>query len=199
MTMTDREMQGWIDEWQATEVPGAPPAEIRSYVRRRSRLLALWIAAEVTIGVGGLLFVLYFMFTVSGGVHQLAMALLAAIVVAVLAFDSWNWRGTLSASAEDTTTFLTLSMERLRRVRRALRVSWLLIAAQVAVFTPWVWYRLYARPEAATARQQGFAWGLLIGMSVGAAVWTVLVDRWATRDARVLDALAKELGEEAIR
>ncbi len=193
MTTRDRELQHWMDDWQATEVPGTPPAAIRDYVRRRSRLLALWISAEVIVGVGGLAFVLLLVLAESDRVHQLLMGLLALIIVAVLAFDWWNWRGTLRVSAEDTTTFVTLSMERLRRVRRAFRVSWLLLAAQVTVFTPWIWYRLYVQPGAATNRQQVFAWGLLIGMSSSAAVWTLLAARWVNRDARVLEGLAREL------
>lgn len=196
MTTTDRELQHWIDDWQATDVPGAPPDAIRDYVRRRSRMLALLVASEVLVGISGLAFVSYHIYRESDWTERLAMGLLAAIIVAVLGFDWWNWRGTLRASAEDTATFVTLSMERLRRVRRALGVSWLVLAAQVLVFTPWVWYRLYAGPSAATARQQVFAWGLLIGVSAGAAVWTVLVSRWVTRDAGVLENLAQELVED---
>jgi hypothetical protein len=191
----DLELQRWMDDWQASEVPGTPPARIRDHVRRRSRLLALWIAGEAIVGVGGLAFVLYWIVAVPDRVHQLLMSALAAVIIAVLVFDVWNWRGTLRASAEDTRTFMILSIERLRRVRRAIGVSWLLLAMQVAVFTPWIAYRLYYREPAATMGQQVFAWGLLIGMSASAIVWTRFAARWVDRDTDVLESLARELRE----
>ncbi len=196
MTTGDRELQRLTEEWQATEVPGVPPDRIRDYVRQRSRLLALWIASEAIVGVAGLTFILYLVVVESDRVHQVLMLALALAVVALLAFDAWNWRGTLRASAEDTATFLTLSMERLGRFRRAIRMSWLFLAVQVVVFTPWIWYRLYGREVFPTVRQQVFAWGLLIGLSVAAAVWTLLVTRWVKRDRQVLEGLARELTSE---
>lgn len=195
MTTPDRELQHWMKDWQATELPGTPPDRIRDYVRRRSRLLALWIVTEAIIGLGGLGFALYLILAESDRVHQALMAILGLVIVAALAFNVANWRGTLRASAADTRTFVMLSAERLRRARRAVRASWLFLAGQVAVFTPWIAYRLYGREIAPTARQQLFAWGLLIGVSVSAAVWAVFAARWLKRDAGVLESLARELAE----
>lgn len=61
----------------------------------------------------------------------------------------WNWRGSLLASANTTSQFVSVSTERVRRMRRAWRIGWIVLIAEVAVFSVWVWNHLYGQGRAA--------------------------------------------------
>ena len=71
------------------------------------------------------------------------MGLLGVLTAGTVAFGVWNWRGVRAASAQNTQAFVSLSIERARRLRRAIRAGWVVLTIEVAVFVPWVWYRLY--------------------------------------------------------
>lgn len=192
MTDSDRELQQWIDEWQATELPGPPAPAMRDYVGRRSRLLQIWLVAEAAIIVVSVAVLLLYIAAHDNAVERSTMLLLLAIVLAVSAFEWWNWRGMLRASAEDTATFVRLSLERLRRVRRAITVSWIVLAAQVIVFTPWIW----SRTAASTMGARLLAWGWLLGFTVATVVGILFVRRWVGRETQLLQSLARELKAE---
>ena len=100
------------------------------------------------------------------------------------------WRGAWAPRAETTASFLELSFERARRVRRGVRVGWLILGAEVAVFVPWVWHR-------AGEDSLLWPWAFLGGMVALAAVSLLLVDAWARREIETLEALADEMSEAA--
>ena len=76
----------------------------------------------------------------------------------------------LRSSAASTAEYLAISAERLRRLRLAWRIGWLVLAGEVVVFVIWIWDHLYsgARPHDAGAER--FAWGWLAGFTLVAIV-----------------------------
>ena len=121
------------------------------------------------------------------------MAMLALVAAGALAFSWCTWRGTLRASAQTTAAFVALAVTRSRRVRRAIVVGWGILLAELLVFVPWIWHRLYDG-VAPTADAVWFAWGLLAGLTMLAVLFLVGLDVWARRDARRLQDLMRELG-----
>lgn len=201
MTSTDREMQQWMDTWQAQaagQAPGAPEA-IRSHVERRSRLLSIWVGGEVILTVAIFAFLMHRVATDPDPVEKLAMGLLALIAASALALSLWNWRGAIRASARTTSAFVALSLERSRRLRRAVNLGWGILLAELVVFVPWMWHRLYggSRPPSADAERLG--WGLLAGLTMLALLLLAGLHAWSRRDARIMDDLRKELEGEDMR
>lgn len=192
----DRELQAWMADWQAATAQMAPAAQVRRIVRRRTWQLALWVSGEVIIGAVALTVLVHRVWTETDLLERVAMGLLALVTSGALLFTWWNWRGALGARAERTATHLALSIERSRRFARAVRAGWVLLALELAVFTPWVAYRLYGDGRAATGAVGLFAWGLLAGMTVAGATGLIALGRWTARDARVLDQLRRELDED---
>jgi hypothetical protein len=130
-------------------------------------------------------------------VGRLAMGLLALITVSALAFSWVNWRGAIRTSTGTTTAFLSLSLERLRRLRRGLYAGWSILAAEIAIFVPWIWHRLYAGAGPPSEAAERFAWGLLGGVTLLGVALLAGLHAWARREARMLDGLKRELGEDS--
>jgi hypothetical protein len=147
------------------------------------------------IGTAFLAFLVHRAVTHPDPIEKLAMGLLAAITVATMAFGIWNWRGMLRASAEDTRTFVALAAERSRRLARGVRAAWVVLAAQVAVFTPWVYYQLYAGGRKPALRIEVFGWGYLALVSGLAIVFILAVQSWSRRDAAAFEQIRRELDE----
>ena len=106
------------------------------------------------------------------------MISLASITVATVGFGWWNWRGVLRSSAASTAEYLAMSAERLRRMRLAWRIGWLVLSAQFVVFAIWIWEQLVFRrlPARPCARNvlRGHGWrALTIAAVIGAGVWPV--------------------------
>jgi hypothetical protein len=198
---TKQDLHEWIADWQeesATSMRATPAEEIRRHVRKRERLLIAWLVGDVVIGLGFAIFLLHRVLTHPDPIEKLAMGLLLLAVFAVGLFEGYNWRGSLAASAETTATYLTLALDRSRRLRRSLRAGWLLLGAEILVFVPWTWYQLHGNGVTPTAERSVLAWGLLFTMSVIGALSLRLAQRWATRDAANLVCLRSELlGGEA--
>ena len=195
-TARDREMQQWMDAWHANGEASAAPDAIRKHVEGRRLLLALWVGCEIVVCGGMLSFLLHRVVTHPDPVEMLAMGLLALITVSALAFSWWNWRGAILTASDTTSAYIALSVERTRRFRRAVYVGWVILAAEVVVFVPWIWYRLYAGPDAPPAGAERFGWGLLAGVTAAAVVLLSGLHMWARREARILDELRRELDQD---
>lgn len=197
MTQTpDREVQQWMDAWQSavTEAAG-PPEAIHRHVRRRTRLLWIWLAGEV-VAVAAVTPLLVRAALVGDAIERLAMALLALIAAGAIACSWWNWHGALRVWGETTAAFLELSRRRVERFARAVVIGWVVLAAEVLVFVPWIAYRLYGRRTPATQELQIFSWGLLAALTLLGAVALVGLSLWARRERRHLDELQREIADE---
>jgi hypothetical protein len=194
-TAPDREMQQWMDAWQ-TDGEAAAPDAIRRHVERRTLMLSVWVAGEIVLCAGMLAFLLHRAATDPDPVEKLAMGLLALITTGAVAFSLWNWRGSIRASTSTTSAFVALSLERSRRLRRAIYMGWGILAAEIVVLVPWVWHRLYDGPQAPSVDAERFGWGLLAGLTALAMVMLAGLHAWARREARILDELRKELEAE---
>jgi hypothetical protein len=126
-------------------------------------------------------------------VERWAMALLAVITITAVSVGWWNWRGSLLASAKTTAEFVAVSAERLRRMRQAWRIGWIVLIAEVAVFTVWIWNMLYAGARDHTPFAERFSWGWLAFMSLAAVVFLLRTDRWIRRDEEKFAILKREL------
>ena len=195
-TQMEQDLREWMDDWLSdagTSTPIVAAEEIRNHVRRRERVLALWAAADAVMGLAFLTFLVRRAITDPDPVEKLAMGLLVAIVVAVLGFAWWNWRSGLRASAESTSAFLAIALDRSRRLRLSIRAGWVVLAAEVAVFAPWIWYHLHEEGSAPTVERAAAAWGFLAGMVGLGAIALLLVRAWAHRDARRIEGLRREI------
>ena len=195
----DDELRTWMDDWreEATE-PAAPEAAAKiatlaRSVRRRSLGLKLLTVAEVVFAAG--------MLAVLAGVavrertpaDVATMAGLGLLTLWALAFALWNRRGLWAPSAETSAAFLDLALARCRRRRRGLTAGWALLAAEVALFIPWIHHRLHlgASPTAAEVLT---AYGFLATMAGTTAVILVWLGRRTRRELRELEGLARGLG-----
>jgi hypothetical protein len=56
-----------------------------------------------------------------------------------------------------------------------------------------VWYGLYGSQYPPSADAERFAWGLLIIMTTLALLFLIGIQRWAAREAGILEGLRREL------
>jgi hypothetical protein len=194
-TSPDRELQRWMDAWQADEGERTAPDAIRAHVRRRTAQLAVWLVVEAAVSAAALALVIRGAIMLSSPLDRLAMALLALIAAGALALSWWNWGGTIRATGRTTSEFVALSAERTRRLRRGVALGWGVLAAEVLVLAPWVWHRLYGGITPPTAGAERFAWGLLVGLTSLAALLLGAAHVSSRREARRIDELREELGD----
>lgn len=95
----------------------------------------------------------------------------------------------VASSAATAAVFVTLSLDRLRRMRIAWRFAWVVLVGEVAVFAIWIRDQLYSVPAPPGPGSELFAWAWLGGFSLAAAAGLVMVGRWLRRDAARFDAL----------
>ncbi len=190
----DNDFKRWTEEWQAGAARDITTEEqIRHYVKRRSGLLWAFFLADFVIGGVMLPFLVYFSVTARNHVERWAMWGLAYVTIAAVCFGWWNWRGVLRSSAATTAEYLAISTERLRRLRMAWRIGWVVLAAEVAIFIIWIWDHLYSGARAHDSGAERFAWGWLGGFTLVAIVSLIWFGRWITRDAARFEALRREL------
>ncbi|MCI0627395.1 MAG: hypothetical protein L0387_38080 [Acidobacteria bacterium] len=182
-----RELRAWMDEWKATGESLDPPAKIRRHVERRSTLLAVWKWGEVAVCAGILVFLIHGIATGPDSVERAVMVALTVFSLAALIFVYWNWFRSEAAPTDTVVRLLDLSFERCRRLRRAVRFGWAFLIAEVAVLTPWVWYRTRSHPGTL------WPWGLLVGLVVFAILLLVGVGAWARREVRAIESLSREI------
>ena len=193
-TPDDREFQQWTKEWQAgTPRDGTTEAQIRHYVKRRSGLLWSFMVSDFVIGAIALPFLAYFSVAARNEVERLSMISLISITVAAIGFGWWNGRGVLRSSAASTADYLAISAERLRRLRLAWRIGWVVLAGEVVVFVIWIWDRLYSGTGPRDVATERFAWGWLAGFTLVAIVSLLWFGRWIRRDAARFERLRQEL------
>jgi hypothetical protein len=185
----DEELQSWAAEWQGGT--GLAPEErtaIGRRVRRRSRWMAVLTAVEVAIVAAALGGLLPLLLAAAHGADLAALTAFCAMALAILAFSLWNRRGVWRPRGESVGEFVALSRERNRREARALRAGWLLLAAETAVFVPWIAWRFdpAARPE---------AYGLQALLAGAAAAILLALARRARRERHELDRLHVQLEE----
>lgn len=193
-TQDDRDFQQWTKEWQADTPPNVTTEEqIRHYVKRRSGLLWSLMVSDFVIGAIALPILLYFSVVARNEVERLSMISLASITIVAVGFGWWNWRGVLRSSAASTTEYLAISFERLRRLRLAWRVGWIVLTGEVVVFVIWIWDHLYSGLRPHDVGAERFAWGWLAGFTLVAIVSLVWFGRWIARDTARFEALRKEL------
>ena len=193
MTSSPDELEQWATAWQQQSEPQTGPAAIRAHVGRRSVLLALWVTSEIALCVAVLGFLLLRTMMTLDPIEQVAMMVLALITAGSLMFSIWNWRHSLRASSDTTSAYVTLSIDRIRRLRRAIRFGWGLLAAELLVLGPWVWYGLYGGQHPPSDEAERFAWGLLIIMTTLALLFLIGIQRWLAREAGILEGLRREL------
>lgn len=192
---SDPELQEWRDIWRASaDAPAGAAATIYRHVRRRSRLLWLWLAGEVAV-TAVVTPSLVWLAIRSEGVEQLALLLLIVLVIGMLGFSFWNWRGTVRQSGRTTSAFLQLSTRRVQKLRRAIGAGWLLLVAEVGILSVWVGNRLYARATPPSTWSEVFSWGLLGTMTLLAALCLIALQRWADDERTQLDLFRKALDE----
>ena len=194
MTAQDPNFAAWAEDWQAGS-PGADASaeRIRKYVTRRARIVRSLMAADFVVGGIALPVLGYFAWIADDNVGRVAMIGLAAITVAAMGFSWWNWRGTVNPAATTTAEYVAISAERLRRLRAALSVAWLVLAAEVALFTVWIWNLLYAGASPPNPGVAQFSWTWLAGFTSVAVVSLMWCGRWIARDAERFEALRREL------
>lgn len=180
----DHELQTWMADWTADGETLDPSVVLRHHVRRRTRLLTVWMTGELAVASGGLVFLVHRAITHPDSIERVAMVLLGTICAVALILAVSNWRGVWRPSAQTTAEFLQVSRERARRFRRGARMGWFVLAAEAAVFAPWVWLR---------AGAQWWPWLFLLAMLVAGALFLIQSARWATRETALLDDLAREL------
>jgi hypothetical protein len=190
----DTDFARWSREWRASAPREDATAEqIRRYVQQRGRLIVGFIVADIVIVAVALPVLAYHAWGATVAVERAAMIALVGVVVAAVCFGWWNWRGVWRSTASTTTEFITTAAARHHRMRIAVRAAWILLAVQLAIFTVWVWARLYAGGRRPDASEELFAWVWLAGFSVAFTVSLARFSRWLTRDRAKFEALRREL------
>jgi len=189
----DLDLKEMVDDWQAAPYDAAAAEQIRHYVARRGGLFWSFAVADFVVGGIALPVLVYLGLVSRTDVERMAMLGLASITVAAVMFGWWNRRGVLRSSATTIADYVAISAERLRRMRMAWRVSWLVLAAEVVVLSIWVWDRTHSSTSPIAAANQPFAWGWLGGFTLLAVFALVKFGRWLERDAERFIALKREL------
>jgi hypothetical protein len=187
----DAQLKDWTADWQGGSEQGSSGEAIRLYTQGRSRFMWKWLLSELAVGAIALPVLAYLGWMATDRVERWAMGLLAVITVAAMSVGWWNWRGSLLASAKTTADFVAVSTERLRRMRQAWRIGWVVLAAQVAVFA--VWIPSFLGNRAHTVSAEWFAWGWLGFMTLSAVTFLLWLDRRMRRDEEKFTALTREL------
>lgn len=186
MTRTqDRELHDWVRTWHSSGERPMAADEIDGRVRRRIRRLRWWAGVEATVGIVAFAVVSYRFVVEPDVFERIAMALLGVIAVGGIALSWWQWRGIWRAAALTTSEFLTASILRSQRFERYVAAGWLILAAEIAVFVPWIRYRSGG----------WFAWGFLLVMVVAAGVCLLAAQRRLRRERESLGAIERDLAD----
>lgn len=188
----DVDLKEWVGDWQAAPSDADSADEIRHYVKRRTGLLWSFAVADLVISAIALPVLAYIGLASTSDIERMAMLSLASITVATVMFGWWNRRGVLRSSATTMTDYVAISAERLRRMRMAWRIGWVVLIAEVIVFSIWINDRLYSGRIAGPGEEQ-FAWAWLAGFSLLAVFGLLKFGQWIARDADRFEALINEL------
>ena len=186
------DLKEWVGDWQAAPYDAESAEQIRHYVKRRTGILWSFAVADFVIGGIALPVLVYLGLSTTEQTERMAMAGLASITIAAVMFGWWNRRGVLRSSATSIAEYVAISAERLRRMRMAWRIGWVVLIAEVIAFTIWIWNRLYSGSEAPAGAER-FAWSWLGGFTLAAIAGLVYFGRWLNRDEARFEALRREL------
>jgi len=194
MIREDHELSAWMDDWQSEEPrtatdPVLDPAAILRQVKRRSLGLKLLTAGELLLAAGALAGLTLFALRHPDPIDVAVMASFCLLTLAALAFALWNRRGLWKPAAETTAAYLALARNRARRRQEALRVAWWLLAAETALFIPWIWHTLHADGGHPGPLSYVLAYGylaLVVGTMAALLVW---LQRWTRRERAEIDLL----------
>ena len=189
----DPELKAWAADWQTDHDEASSAEAIRLYAQGRGRFMWSWLLSELTVGGIALPVLAYTGWMATDQIERWAMWMLAVITVMAMCVGWWNWRGSLLASARSTAEFVSVSTERLRRMRQAWRVGWVVLVAQVAVFSVWIWNFIYGQGTAPSAYAERFAWGWLAFMSLSAVAFLLWIGRVIRHDEAKFAELKREL------
>ena len=183
---------------RADNIKGTINADkIRSYVKRRSALMWSFLIADCMIVGTALPILVYLALTASDEVERVTMTSLALMTIATAAFSWWNWRGVLRASAASVADYIEISGERIKRMRLATRAGWIVLIAELILFTIWIRNRLYFGHAPPSKSEEFFAWTWLIAVSTVFIVGLIVFGRWQARDRMRFAALRKDLESSA--
>jgi hypothetical protein len=191
MTREDQELSAWMDDWQSA-APGsaADPSIILRQVKRRSLGLKLLAAGELLLVAVTLVGLTLFALHHPSPMDIAVMAGLCLLALGAVVFTFRNRRGLWSPAAETTAAYLALTLARARRRREGLRAARWLLAAETALFIPWIWHTLHAGTGAPRALQYVAAYGylgLVVGLMAAGIGW---LERWTRRELRALEGEA---------
>jgi hypothetical protein len=181
------ELNAWIDDWRAEDAGAATDIEsIVRRVKRRSLGLKLLTIGELLIVIATLVSLTAFAVRHPHPLDIAAMSTLCLLALGALAFSLWNRRGLWTPATETTAAYLALAHARLRRRREALRFSRWLLAAETAIFLPWIWHRLHLGGGQPSLLAYALAYGylaLVVGVIGGVIAW---LERWTRRELAAL-------------
>jgi hypothetical protein len=190
----DDELLAWRADWQAEAGPTPEAlAAIRRRVRRQSRGMALLLAGELLLATGALVLLIRFAVRHPDPMDVATMAGLCLLTLWATACSLWLRRGLWKPETETTAAFLALSVNRSRRRLRGLRAAWWLLAGEIALFVPWIWYSV------STTGSLAAAYGFLLLVVATTAAILLWIGRWTRRQLRSLEAMREGLGEDQPR
>jgi hypothetical protein len=184
----------WSQDWQAgAERDSATEEQIRHYVAKRGGFIYSMVLGDFIVGAIALPVLLYIGVMSSNDLERFAMFGLAYVTVAAVCFGWWNWRSVLRASANSVSEYVAISNERIRRMRLALRVGWMVLVAQVVLYSIWIPNHMHPGNVPPSAGQLRFAWTWLAGFTGAAAIGLIYFSRWLDRDAARFERLRRDL------
>ena len=139
-------------------IGGADPA-LRQAAHR-----ILWSFAVADFVIGGIALpvLVYLGIATTQDVERLAMWRWPSITIAAVMFGWWNRRGVLRSSATTIAEYVAISAERLRRMRMAWRIGWVVLAARSRRLPDLdLEPAVLRRAHALRRRSERFAWGWL--------------------------------------
>jgi hypothetical protein len=193
-TDEQRDFLEWSQDWQAgAERDVATEEQIRHYVAKRGSFIYSMVLADFIIGGIALPILLYLGVYTTSDVERYAMLGLASITVGTVCFGWWNWRSVLCASATSVSEYVAISNERFRRMRLAVRVGWMVLAAQVVIYSIWIPNHVHSSGLPPSPGALRFAWTWLAGFAGAAAIGLIFFSRWLERDAARFESLQRDL------
>ena len=197
MIREDEELRAWMDDWRAEEPGALEPgsrqddseavAAIVRRVKRRTLGLRLLAAGEVTLVACALTALTLFALRSRHPLDVAAMAGLGLLSIAAAAFGFWNRRGLWGPADETTAAYLALTLARCRRRLTGLRAGRWLLAAETAIFIPWIWHRLHQGAGSPGPALCAMAYGylaLVAGVALALVLW---LERWSRRELAGLE------------
>lgn len=189
MTREDQELSAWIDDWQSAAPGSADPAIILRQVKRRSLGLKLLTAGELIFVAVTLVGLTLFALRHPDPMDVAVMAGLSLLALGAVVFTFRNRRGLWSPAADTTAAYLALTLARARRRREGLRAARWLLAAETALFIPWIWHTVHTITPAPSALRYALAYGylaLVVGAMAAGIAW---LERRTRRELLMLEGM----------